>query len=209
MLLQYHNLRIHLYEIALHVPLPQPENMTSSTNNQSYWRLQTLYSCLNAVKEFIDIYFTIPVELYFHLAVGAWGQITHVLIVLSRLCLLDFPNWDLNHVKEVLDFSEVLGIVGQRWAATGELLDESQRQAALVNGVFTRCSRMLRRVQHWHDARVAERTGKQIEIGETAAASGSLLSMVDEILSRVGTRQDETQYPVGFWDTEYLNDIFW
>jgi hypothetical protein len=99
-LMHYHCVLAYLTETALTFPL--------ST------RQATLHACLTSTHAFCSFLFSIPLVDWYKITYVSWSQMRHVLIVLYKLSNFESPDWDLSHVRRILDLSVVLeNIVSQ------------------------------------------------------------------------------------------------
>lgn len=92
--MHYHSTLIFLNEMALRVPV---------TTRQA-----ALYTCLTSIQAFLSLLGSIRTEESFKFTYCYWTQLTHILIVLGKVSCFECEEWDLRHVREVLDLSVVL-----------------------------------------------------------------------------------------------------
>lgn len=92
--MHYHSLLTYLTETALSIPL--------ST------RQATLHACLTSTHAFFSFLFSIPLVDYYKLTYVTWSQMRHILVVLYRLSSFESPDWDLSHVRNILDLSTII-----------------------------------------------------------------------------------------------------
>lgn len=99
--MHYHSLLAYLTETALSIPLPS--------------RHATLRACLTSTQAFLSFLFCIPLVDYYKFTYVSWAQLFHILVVLFKLSSFDGPDWDLTHVRGVVDLSQILDNVISRF----------------------------------------------------------------------------------------------
>lgn len=92
--MHYHSLLAYLTGIALTIPL--------ST------RQATLHACLTSTHAFFSFLFSVPVIDWYKFTYISWAQTRHNIILLQRLSSFESPDWDLSHVREILDLSLII-----------------------------------------------------------------------------------------------------
>lgn len=98
--MHYHSVLASLTETALFSPLPS--------------RSATLHTCLISTHAFLSSLFSVPTLEYYRFSYVSWMQLLHVLGVLSKLSRFESDDWDLSHVRGVLDLGLVLeGLIGK------------------------------------------------------------------------------------------------
>jgi hypothetical protein len=108
--MHYHIAETTLYEIGLSKELPQ-----ISANGPQFQRLEVLYACLQACKSFFDTFFSIPVSNYFLFSMPTWSNLSYCMIILQALSDFNHPDWNLESVRETLDFRDVLDRIIERF----------------------------------------------------------------------------------------------
>lgn len=100
LLMHLHTARIFLYEVSLY---DSPWQGTSSRD-----RLDALLTCSQHLASFFDTFFLFPDEAFLVLPYSLWGQLSHALLVASRLCLLDFDGWGSQFVHNDVRLPDLL-----------------------------------------------------------------------------------------------------
>lgn len=85
--LQYLSAEILVWELSL---IDLQENKTKPLRSH----LEDLYRCVEAIKSFIEVYFTISVDAYLTIPFSVFGQFAHAFIVLTKLASLEIDGWD-------------------------------------------------------------------------------------------------------------------
>ena len=92
--MHYHGVLSYLTETALTFPL--------ST------RQATLHACLTSTHAFFSFLFSIPLVDWYKITYISWCQVRYILTVLFKLSNFESPDWDLTHVREILDLSLII-----------------------------------------------------------------------------------------------------
>ncbi|KUJ18025.1 uncharacterized protein LY89DRAFT_781130 [Mollisia scopiformis] len=161
--LSYDLLLLHSYSVEtslLEIGLYEPHHTTSQTPNLRH--LDQLSSCLTATKTFFDHWFQVPNTIYILLPIVAWSELANVTMAASRLVLLEYPGWDLEHAREVADFANTLDRLAARIEEAMESLFAGNKGAD-AEGVLLRYAQRLRWVKGWYEARSKE---GQVEVLE-------------------------------------------
>ncbi len=122
--------RIFLYEVSLY---DAPWEGTSV-----HQRLDGLWSCVEAMHSFFQIFCAMPDESYITIPYAVWGQLSHALLTSSRVCLVDIAGWDKSLMDSDKKFLPALDAVIKR-------LDTSQKFAK-VNWLGEQDDAILERI---------------------------------------------------------------
>ena len=101
--MHYHVVEISLYEAGL------CQSSLASDAIPSFRRIELLCACLQAMKSYFEIFFSIPVANYVALSMPSWSHLTYSLNILHLLSSFNHPDWNLAYVRETIDFITVLG----------------------------------------------------------------------------------------------------
>lgn len=101
-LIHYHVAEVSLYEAGL----CQSTLATNAIPN--FKRVELLCACLQAIKSYFEIFFSIPVVNYIALSMPSWSHLTYSLTILQMLSSFNHPDWNLVYVRETIDFITVL-----------------------------------------------------------------------------------------------------
>lgn len=82
-----------------------PQNPCESYSSE---RLNTLYSCLESSLALMEQALSIPPETYLYMPIVAWLHIARAIIFARRLCFLENSGWDLNYVRNRINFPEIV-----------------------------------------------------------------------------------------------------
>jgi hypothetical protein len=97
----------HTEDRVYTMALPTPSKVDSK-------RLDHLYACLVAVKEFLDVFVAMEPAIYACFSTTHLCQTAHTLATLFRLSVLDCPGWDLVAVRKMVDIVAIADKVSQR-----------------------------------------------------------------------------------------------
>ncbi|RFU29964.1 hypothetical protein B7463_g6352, partial [Scytalidium lignicola] len=103
LLMKFYNLQGYVYEIGL----SQAPSLATLPSHD-FQRLELLHNCLQAVKNYFDIYFSMAFSNFHWFSIPVYTQVTNAIITLERLSNFQHPDWDLAYVRETLDFFGVL-----------------------------------------------------------------------------------------------------
>lgn len=106
-------------------------------------RIAMLSRCVQAARAWFDVFFGLEPATYVMFGFAMWAQLTHLVISLYRLTLLNEPWWDKDMVRGTIDLSQVLDEIlvraGGRSQSAGseEVGDSSEAMFYLVKSVKT------------------------------------------------------------------------
>lgn len=116
--MQHQGLTIYLTETPLFHPI--------NTLTGPFLRT-TLSFCLSTIQSFFAALFAVRADEGFKFTYLSWAPVSHVLLSLAKLSLLQSPDWDLGYAKEQLDLVEVL-----------DRIIVSFRRMSVANALFER-----------------------------------------------------------------------
>jgi len=195
LILQYHAVEVLLYEICF---------LTAYEPTIPLQRTELLHACYTAASALFDIFFSIPVEIYFTLTVVNWGQLFQGLTAISKLCLFEAEaeDFDLAQMRKAADLSGL----------TAKILDRMERATDLFDAggdstIWALSARKLRALKAWYDARIVEESASQTQ---TLATPDGTFAEANEVSFE--TRFDfdddfwqETNNGWGFWGIPNVN----
>jgi len=164
--LQYAVTDILIQELALSdlhdiVPGGHPRDspllaLTSENTRQSLQNLRChldhLYNCLDAIKRFTNLYFTIPTSQYLTLPFSVFGQFAHSFIVLVKIASLDLEGWDMRTAHPEMDFPSVTEQACLRYDEAGTSTSELEG-LKINNDSFAKWSQRLRWMKQVFEAK--------------------------------------------------------
>ena len=147
-----------------------------------------LYSCLLATKTLFEIFLAQSLASYCGFSIIHLAQIGHGLSTLFKLSLIEDVGWDLAHVRETVNLQYYFDRLIARFEEAGAAIDQCQKPPCR-EAFATGCSRAMRRIKGWYEAKVAADT-----VQESGQEQGNLMNMDDVCISG------------GF---DYLDDAYW
>jgi hypothetical protein len=136
--MQLHNVETNLYEPIIHAT-----NLPTDIE-----RLKLLHNCLTSTKYYLDAFLLISIDSLFSSTFIEWAQLSYALIILSTHSLIKDPAWDLDHVRRVVDLSQVLEQVVKRLRYVVSL--EGVERSGEADG-FQRMARLMERMRAWFE----------------------------------------------------------
>ncbi len=106
--LQYHVTEVLIWEIALN-------DLQENKDTTLLSRLEDLCRLIDALKAFLDLYFTIPADAYLTMPFAVFAQFAHSFIVLIKIASLEVDGWDLNILSNRIDFIESVELAAVRY----------------------------------------------------------------------------------------------
>ncbi|KAJ5713761.1 uncharacterized protein N7483_010942 [Penicillium malachiteum] len=85
-------------------------------------RLESLCAALHATKRWLDIWLSIPPELYYGLPFTMFFQFSRALMSLFKLSTLEDPSWDRNVVRNTANVLEILDQIHFNMNKTAEMV---------------------------------------------------------------------------------------
>ncbi|KAK2593694.1 hypothetical protein QQS21_008602 [Conoideocrella luteorostrata] len=159
--LHYNYLLVRLYEPATFLHEIPEEGGAPST-----YRSQCLRNCLFAAKAYFDILFTLPATQYHYQSITFTEQITFVLVITTRLLLLETKDWDVHFARMTMNFFSVVDRLVHRLEASEADRIRSVRRFVTEMGVETTdaelttegrvsdISKKMRWIRIWFEKRV-------------------------------------------------------
>jgi hypothetical protein len=147
LLMTIYNTELSIHEATLsRVPIV--------STNPNFHRLESLYSCLQAAKSWIDIFLAFPPARYIGLSMLTSTQLAHCVVVTYRLSTLDAPDWDRGLVRETVNLSAILDQLGKNLAQV-KIIAGLDHSILEDNDIFSGSSRKIRHIKAFWDAKVA------------------------------------------------------
>lgn len=106
-------------------------------------RIAMLSRCVQAARAWFDVFFGLEPTTYAMFGFAMWAQLTHLVISIYRLTLLNEPWWDKDMVRRTIDLGQVLDEMldraGVRSHSAGfeEARDNSEAMFYLVKSIKT------------------------------------------------------------------------
>lgn len=181
----------HLYSTELTINEIALFQVLFVINRLDFQQLKSLYACIESIKSWFDVFFTIPPAAYIGFPFSIFSQLVHCLVTLYRLSTLNDPAWDKNGVCKTADLLLILDHVINN-------MEQVKTLAGLDNNdspegdIFSRTAKLFRSIRPEWEAK---------------------LSPDDLMVSTIPTPQNagETDLPevlpMDFSDNEWLLDL--
>ncbi|KAK4954362.1 hypothetical protein LTR10_007793 [Elasticomyces elasticus] len=147
--MQYLTAEILVWELSLN---DLQDNKTAPLRSH----LDDLYRCIDAIKRFIDVYFSIPASEYLTLPFSVFGQFAHAFIVQTKLASLEIDGWDLKTLHESLNF---LGVIDEAAARFEAVAKSSPDGLELKNEIFHKWAHRIRWMKTVYEAKFSHNQG--------------------------------------------------
>jgi len=180
---------MHHTELCINsLALLSDEPLISTTSEFS--RLDYLSACVPSIKSWFQTFFAIPPTSYLSLAFPVFTQLTHSIVILYKLSVLDDPAWDRGLVRETVDIFLILEQLIGNFQLMAGTTDSTEEPAAHV---FAKLAYLFDSVRTWLKnkpipSRVHENSASSANshtnngdgAGEVALQDGELMDMMDD-----------------------------
>ena len=116
-------------------------------------RLAALHSCTQAIKTYVEVYFSIPLVDYLTLPFSVFGQFAHTFMALLKMASLEVDGWELKTLQEQLSFTEIIEEAAQRFDQASKLAVDG---LAITNDGFNKWSQKLRWMKHVYETKFVQ-----------------------------------------------------
>lgn len=159
--MQYLTAEILIYELSV---IDIQDNHTKPLRTH----LDDIYRCADAIARFIETYFTIPSSVYLTIPFSTFGQFAHAFIVLVKLASLEVDGWDMNDIKDKIDFIAVINEIAARFDASTK---SSPDGLAVNNGSFGKWAQRLRWMKQVYEAKFSADGGDAANVADQGRSS--------------------------------------
>ncbi|KAK5023578.1 hypothetical protein LTS07_009086 [Exophiala sideris] len=139
-------------------------------------RLHILYACLESTKRCFETAYTVPPSQWFDLPWSFWSLLGHAIVVLSKLSLLRFEEWDQEYVRRTMDFCGAMDALQQQldtakdWIESQSSQNGHDRSPRVIPQLYSTFSAKLKRVKIAHEAKS---TAQPMNVHLTSDSSSS------------------------------------
>ncbi len=155
--------RVFLFEVCLY---DSPWEGTTTRK-----RLDGLWSCVDSLQAYIKVFCSFPTESYIFLPYAFWGQLSHSLLTLSRVCLVDIDGWDRSLIDKDLQFpAAITRVMGQLQKA--QVFAKRSWLGDADDAILTRVVTKFGWVKAWYEGHVGENSGDGGDVSIQEAVSG-------------------------------------
>jgi hypothetical protein len=211
--LQYLITEVMIYELALN---DLQENKSTTLRS----RLEDTCHLIDAIKAYLDAYFTIPTSAYLTLPFAIFAQFAHAFVVLIKIASLEVEGWDFAIVSDRLDFLDSVEQAAVRFEGTATSKPDGQE---VNNDHFGKWAIRIRWMKQVYEAKFVTAEDKGDPKGEALRAMFRDTDMTDvqtpattaTSASGLQTQQQNHQQPTPPDDVlsgdffNYLDENFW
>lgn len=178
--LYYNFLLVRLYEPATYLPEASQEG-----GAPSMYRSMCLRNCLYAAKAYYETLIHMdPTQVLFH-SINIMHQATFVMIISTRLLLIDSPDWDVEYARLTLDLigimktctTNLMTCEQSRDAATRRFVEEMgvagvTEEELAITGTQKDLADKTDLIMAWFERRISGETESEADTATVAAAAG-------------------------------------
>ena len=169
---------------------------------------------MEAIKTFVEVFFTIPSSMYLLVPFTTFGQFAHAFIVLVKLASLEVEGWDMKDFHDRLDFSAVIEEAATRFDNSGKASPDGM---VVNNESFSKWAYRMRWMKQVYEGKFS---GKEVGEAESADRGNTTLRTLKDTLkppdgSKISIvrheSDDETQDalpPMGIQQVTPPEDLF-
>lgn len=148
--MQYLTAEILIYEMSL-------IDLQDNHARPSRAHLDDLYRSVEAIKAFMNVYFSIPSSMYLTIPFSTFGQFAHAFIVMVKIASLEVEGWDMQDLQEKLDFINVLDETVARFDASTK---SSPDGLCVNNESFGKWAHRIRWMKNVYEAKFSPDSGE-------------------------------------------------
>ena len=185
-LLHLYSTEVRIYDIAL-------SKAPIDLNSSGFQRIDSLYACLEATKNWFRVFLDFPPALYVGLSIPTFTQMGRCIVSLFRLVTLEDPVWDRGLARETANLSHILEQIIQRFSQVKSVAD-LDRSASEDEDIFSRTAGTLRSTKTWWDAKLAAELANGIVPEETMGEANT--ELFDDVWLRDIFSQVDCQFDI-------------
>lgn len=178
-------LLLHIYNTELIVHEVAFSKGDHEFNCPDFQRLECLYACLHAIKNWFDVFLKLPPATYIGISMSEYTQLAHCMIALYRLSTFECPDWDRSLVRDYANLSMILDQVVTNFSGVKAAVG-LDKEGPDDRDLFTLTSRTLSHIKTWWDSKAS------------ADLVGQDTAILDATMSEM---------PIDFSDDAWLQDI--
>lgn len=181
----------HLYITELTINEIALFQMPIITNHPNFQQLQCLYACIESIKSWFEVFFSISPIAYIGFPFSIFSQLVRCLATLYRLSTLDDPAWDKKGVQKTADLLHILDRVINNMEQVKTLAGLNNNEST-EEDIFSQTAKLFRSI----------RPGWEAKLGPD-----------DLMISTTSTLDDTSEtslaeaFPVNFSDNDWLTDF--
>jgi len=191
-------------ELAIcEVAIAKPKTVVTGAMSDMQ-RYEAMEACLGAVSEWFDRHFSIPSYVYIGMTFSYWWGMSHCLLTLYRLTILDDPGWDRRAVRDRMD---LLAILDRLKAGFDEVAVQRRRDAGQTvdEDTFQKFSKMSSSMKHNWAPELAAAGGTPAPTAAMAATGSFMDSTAGGLAAQFFQPDDSEAWIAGLFDVNWMN----
>ncbi|KAK5163969.1 uncharacterized protein LTR77_010365 [Saxophila tyrrhenica] len=203
--MQYRTTEVLIWEIALN-------DLQEGKGVSLRCRLEDLSRLIDAIKNFIDLFFTIDISSYLTMPFSIFAQFAHTFIVLIKIASLEVDGWDIRILSDRINFLESVAEAARRFEAS---LTSHPDGLDINNDHFGKWAVRIRWMMQVYEAKFVqgeEKTEAAKAILRTPAASEEQFAADTPATSAGGQSMQQPTPPDDVLSGDffnYLDENFW
>ncbi|KAK2038051.1 hypothetical protein LZ31DRAFT_559916 [Colletotrichum somersetense] len=198
--------QLHCAELAIQeVALASHTSVSTPAHLSDVARLDILYACLHGVKAWFDHFFTLQPATYFYFSFLSFAQLSHCVVALYRLSILEDPVWDRAGVRSTIDLIATLDEVANRFVLVCD--GAGLRDDTGEGTTFDKAVKTIRGLKSTWEAALAPFA--KMDPTAAAATAATTTGAATAAAGGVGAGEaDLTQFGFDMIDNRLFTDIF-
>lgn len=163
-------------------------------------RLDGMWCCMEAVKAFLNVFMTLPVEAYPTVPFTVFGQFAYVFVIVVRAFSMHLEGWDAQALGNLIDFSAIMNDAADRYGSVSSSVVDGLN---IKNEAFANIAAKLRWAKSIHETRLASHASA-MSIGQTA---GTTVAQAPGSMQHLPTPPDAASDPLGLMDLDLWSGL--
>lgn len=151
--------------------LPAKAASSSQPSSSSTERIECLYACVAAVKDWFAVFLPISPRVYAHLPLAVFSQMSHCVAAVFRLANIEDPAWDRAAVADTINMVGIVSSMGEKMEEAAELCREAGDDAHAE--MFIMSLAAIRKSTHLWNSTLSERPQGAVEVPSRSAGDVS------------------------------------
>ena len=143
----------HFYSTQLTINETVLSSLPSLNNQSDFQPVERLYACIESVKSWFEIFFTIPPIAYSGFPFSIFSQLVRCLITLYRLSTLEDPAWDRKAVQKTADLLVIFDQVIENMEQVAAIARQDNN-GSTEEDTFSRTAKMFRSIRPGWEAKL-------------------------------------------------------
>ncbi|KAL2126720.1 hypothetical protein VTI74DRAFT_348 [Chaetomium olivicolor] len=145
-------------------------------------RYEAMEGCLSAIRDWFNRHFSIPSYVYIGMTFSYWWNMCHCLLTLSRLSILDDPQWDRRAIRDRID---LLAICDQLKVGFEEVATQRRMDAGstVEEDNFSKFIKMVRTMRNNWAPELAAAEGNSRQAAAAAPGAEAFIDGSAEAMS--------------------------